>query len=123
MTLGDASEAAAAAAAVAACGSIVDLHLKTQNWSFIGNLAVRWQQPFLLRFYEPHSEAICSLIQQAFDSVENSQLSFIYDVHGTFSVCLDLRMRLIMSVLTKRKSRTFFLTMKLASCKYFRSLI
>ena len=40
MTLGDASEAAAAAAAVAACGSIVDLHLKTQNWSFIGNLAL-----------------------------------------------------------------------------------
>ena len=36
MTLGDASEAAAAV--VAAYGSVVDLHLKTQNWSFIGNL-------------------------------------------------------------------------------------
>ena len=104
MTLGDASEATAAA--VAAYGSVVDLHLKTQNWSFIVNLAC-WQQPFLLRFYEPHSEAICSLIKRAFDSVKNSQLSFIYDVHGTFSVCLDLRMRLIMSVLTKRKSRIF----------------
>ena len=36
MTLGDASEAAAAA--VVAYGSVVSLHLKTKNWSFIGNL-------------------------------------------------------------------------------------
>ena len=67
-----------------------DLRLKTLNWSFIGNLEVqRWQQQFLLRFYEPHSEAqfarsetepsVCGWLHGVHPSLENSQLSFIYD--------------------------------------------